>query len=215
VTLRIILADDHPIMLEGLRALFEREPDMEIVGLAHTGREAAKLAEKLAPDLVIMDVSMPDLNGIEATRQILARNPDMKIIALTIHSDTRYALEMIRAGAKGYILKQCAYEEIKRAVRCVMKGEAYLSPGITGSLLFALTGPGPAAESGAFSTLSPREREVLQLLAEGKTSRDIASYLNISIKTVDTHKMNILHKLGLKTLAELVRYAIREGMVEA
>jgi DNA-binding NarL/FixJ family response regulator len=202
-------------MLEGLKALFERERDMEIVGLAHTGREAAKLAEKLVPDLVIMDVSMPDLNGIEATRQILAQNPAMKIIALTIHSDTRYALEMIKAGVKGYILKQCAYEEIKRAVRSVMKGEAYLSPGITGSLLLALTGPGRAAAGGVFSALSPREREILQMLAEGKTSRDISSQLNISTKTVDTHKMNILHKLGLKSLAELVRYAIREGLMEA
>lgn len=215
MSVRIVLADDHPIMLEGLKALFERERDMEIVGLAHTGREAVRLVEKLVPDVVIMDVSMPDLNGIEATRKLLALDPAVKVIALTIHSDARYAVEMIKAGAKGYILKQCAYEEIKRAVRSVVKGEGYLSPGITGSVLGALIGQGPEAKSGVFSSLSSREREILQMLAEGKTSRSVAAQLNISIKTVDTHKANIMHKLGLNSVADLVRYAIREGVVEA
>jgi DNA-binding NarL/FixJ family response regulator len=215
MAVRIILADDHAIMLEGLKSLFERERDLEIVGVAHNGREAVRLAEKLAPDVVIMDVSMPDLNGIEAARKIMSQNPGMKVIALTIHSDARYAVEMIKAGARGYILKQCAYEEIKRAVRIVVKGEAYLSPGITGNLLGTLTGQDRDAKNGAFSTLSPREREVLQMLAEGQNSRGISSRLNISTKTVDTHKMNIMHKLNLKSLADLVRYAIREGLVEA
>ena len=215
MAVRIILADDHSIMLEGLKALFERDRDMEVVGMAHTGREAVRLAEKLSPDVVIMDVSMPDLNGIEATRQIMAQDPEKKVIALTIHSDARYAVEMIKAGARGYILKQCAYEEIRRAVRCVVKGEAYLSPGITGSLLGSLTGQAPEAGGGAFGFLSPRERDVLQMLAEGKSSREMASMLNLSIKTVDTHKMNIMHKLKLRSVADLVRYAIREGLVEA
>lgn len=214
MAVRIILADDHSIMLEGLKALLEREPDIEIVGLAQTGRQAVKLAASLKPDLVIMDVSMPDLNGIEATRQILAQDPGMKVVALTIHSDARYAMEIIKAGAKGYILKQCAYEEIKRAIRSVVQGDAYLSPGITGSLLGTLSGQVQPCPVGAFTSLSPREREVLQLLAEGKTSRNTAILLHISVKTVDTHKMHIMQKLGLGSFADLVRYAIREGLVE-
>lgn len=212
---RIILADDHPIMLEGLKALLEREHDMEVVGLALTGRDAVYLTAKLAPDIVIMDVSMPELNGIEATRQIVAQHPGVKVIALTIHSDARYAMEMLKAGARGYIPKQCAYEELSRAVRSVKMGQAYLSPGVTGSLLESLTGQGGGGKSSAFSSLTPREREILQLLAEGNTSRAAAEKINISIKTVDTHKVNIMRKLGLKSLAELVRYAIREGISTA
>lgn len=212
---RIILADDHPIMLEGLKALLEREPDMEVVGLVMNGRDAVYLTNKLAPDIVIMDVSMPELNGIEATRQILAQHPNVKVIALTIHSDARYAMEMLKAGARGYIPKQCAYEELARAVRSVKMGQAYLSPGVTGNLLESLTGQGGGSKSSAFSSLTPREREILQLLAEGNTSRAVADKINISIKTVDTHKVNIMRKLGLKSLAELVRYAIREGISTA
>lgn len=212
---RIILADDHPIMLEGLKALLEREPDMEVVGLVMNGRDAVCLTNKLAPDIVIMDVSMPELNGIEATRQILAQHPNVKVIALTIHSDARYAMEMLKAGARGYIPKQCAYEELSRAVRSVKMGQAYLSPGVTGNLLESLTGQGGGGKASAFSSLTPREREILQLLAEGNTSRAVAEKINISIKTVDTHKVNIMRKLGLKSLAELVRYAIREGISTA
>ncbi len=209
---RIVLADDHRIMLEGLRILIGRDPGLQVVGQAGNGRDAVNLARRLRPDLVIMDVSLPELNGIEATRQVTAENPECKVIALSIHADTRYVLEMLKAGASGYLLKQCAFEELSRAIREVMANRAYLGPDVTHSLLKDYVQYFSRDEASAYTTLSPREREVLQLLAEGRSTREVAERLNLSVKTVETHRQNLMRKLGFQSTAQLVKYAIREGI---
>jgi len=183
-----------------------------VVGEAEDGRETVQLVQKLAPAVVIMDIGMPDLNGIEATRQIIAEHPHIKVVALSMHSDRRFVSEMLKAGASAYLLKDCAFEELVSAILTVMKNKIYLSPGIAGVVIENFIRNAPKSESSVFSLLSDREREVLQLMAEGKATKAIASHLHVSIKTVETHRINIMTKLDLHSVAELTKYAIREGL---
>lgn len=206
--IRILLADDHRIMRQALRALLEREKEIDVVAEAGNGQEVLDLAVRFAPDLVIMDVGMPGLNGIEATKQLLARQPAIKVIALSAYSDRRFVLGMLEAGASGYIIKAAAGEELIRAIHSVRKNRHYLCPEVSVALGDAVSGQDQKAEV----TLGRREMEVLKLLAEGVRSPDIALRLNISPGTVEVHRRNIMHKLGLHSVAELTRYAIREGL---
>ncbi len=210
--IKIILADDHQIVRQGLRMLLASEPDMMVVGESDNGRDAVKLAQELAPDVILMDISMPDLNGIDATRQIVAINSKVKIIALSMHSDSLFVLNMLRSGAWGYLLKDCALEELVKAIRTVMRDKTYISPGVSDILIkdFAHT---LAVEPGsAYTLLTPREREVLQLMAEGRNTLQIANTLCLSSKTVEAHRKQIMNKVGINNVAELTKYAIRQGL---
>ena len=209
--MKILLVDDHKMMRDGLRAILEKE-DLEVVGEAASGREALAQARRLRPQVVVMDISMPDLNGIDATGKLLAELPGVKVIALSMNSDRRYVLAMFKAGAVGYLLKNAASEELIAAVRAVADDLTYVSPAIASLIVDdALDGKRPG-QGPALRTLSLREREVLQLLAEGKSSKDIAARLDIAVPTVETHRRQIMDKLGLRTIAELTKYAIREGL---
>jgi DNA-binding NarL/FixJ family response regulator len=213
MSIRIILADDHQIIREGIRSLLDKEPDMEVIGEAKNGREAVDLTVQLVPDVVVMDIGMPDLNGMEATRQIVEQVSDVKVLALSMHSDRQFAAGILAAGASGYLLKDAAFDELAEAIRSVHKGQCYLSPGITGVVLNdyveRLAKPG---DTTPFSALTKREREILQLLAEGWTTKRISENLHVSIKTVETHRQHVMDKLELHSLADLTKYAIREGL---
>jgi DNA-binding NarL/FixJ family response regulator len=209
---RVLLADDHQIVRNGLRQLLENEEGMEIVSEADNGRDAVRISKELRPDIVIMDVAMADMNGIEATRRIMAVNPETKVLALSMHKEKRLIFEMFDAGAKGYLLKECAFEEVMRAIRVVQQGELYLSPKITGAVLEDYLERMRGDSAADRPSLTPREREVLQLLAEGKNAKEIAFLLDVNISTVETFRHLIMKKLRLNTVAELTRYAIREGL---
>jgi len=214
--MKVVIADDHKILCEGLRVLLEKQPGVEVIGIARNGREVVKLALELLPDLVIMDIAMPDLNGIEATRQILLQNKAIKVVALSMHSDSRYVHGMLSAGVSGYLLKDCAFEELGRAVKAVSENKVYLSPAIAGVVVESLkNNPGSAPIASKIASISPREREVFQLLAEGNTIRDISQKLHLSIKTIETYRRQIMEKLGIRSIAELTKYAIREGLTSA
>jgi DNA-binding NarL/FixJ family response regulator len=213
MTVRVLIADDHKIMLAGLRSLLEKQSDIEVVGEAENGRKAVQLAQEKKPDVVVMDVSMPDLNGIEATTQILENLPETRVIALSMHSDKRFVMGMLRAGAAGYLLKDCASQELANAIAQVAGGKKYLSPEITGVVIDDfLRGSVQEEDETVASVLSAREREVLQLIAEGWSTKQIASHLYVSIKTIETHRRQIMKKLDLHTIADLTKYAIREGL---
>lgn len=207
---KILLADDHQIMREGLVALLEREPGLKVVGQAADGRTAVRLARDLQPDVVVMDVSMPDLNGIDATRQILAENRKVKVIALSMHGHRHFVKGMLQAGASAYLLKHSASQELIKAIQLVMTGRVYLSPEIAGVVVEDYKAP--AADTSVFSLLTPREREVLQLFAEGKTPRQIAEALHLGLKTVEAYRRQIMEKLEFQSLVDLVKYAVREGL---
>jgi DNA-binding NarL/FixJ family response regulator len=209
--IRILIADDHKIFREGLRTLLQSRGDIQVIGEADNGRTVVSLAAQLQPDIVIMDVAMPDLNGIEATRQITTIRADAKVLALSMHSDSRFVTRMLQAGAQGYLLKDCAFEELALAIDTIASEGVYLSPGVTGVVVRDYMQHLSANESSA-SALSPREREVLQLVAEGLTTKDIASKLHISVKTVETHRKQIMDKLEIRSVAELTKYAVREGL---
>lgn len=210
----ILLADDHKIVRDGLCALLEREADFTVVAAVQDGRTALEKVTALAPSVAILDIGMPDLNGIEAARRIKAARPQTLVIGLSMHADRRFIAEMLRAGASGYLLKDCAFEELNRAIRAVVGGGTWLSPRIAGTVIedyinqLAAGAPAPAG------TLSDREREVLQLIAEGMTTKHIALKLGVSTKTIETHRQNIMNKLDLHSVAELTKYAIREGITE-
>jgi DNA-binding NarL/FixJ family response regulator len=213
MTTRILLADDHAIVCDGLRTLLDAQPDLSVVAVAHDGATAVRLAREHAPDVAVLDVAMPELNGIDATRQLLSERPALRVIALSMHSDRRYVTGMLAAGAAGYLLKDSAFEELAQAIRTVLAGRVYLSPGIAGIVTQELTRHAaglPTAPAGP--ALTDREREVLQLLAEGYTARQIAARLCRSVKTVETHRRRLMEKVGVATLAELTKYALREGM---
>ena len=212
--LRILLGDDHVIVREGLKALLKDMHDVEVVGEADNGRDIIKLCKEKSPDVIIMDVSMPDLNGVEATRQIVADFPKTRVIALSMHSSRRVVEEMIQAGAKGYVVKNSAFDELAVALDSIRANKAYISPSVAGFLLDRIVNPSQESPT-AGAMLSPREREVLQLLTEGKKAKDIAVRLNVSLSTVETHRRNIMQKLDMHTLPELTKFAIREGITTA
>ena len=208
---RILIADDHKIFREGLRTLLQNRGDIEVIGEADNGRSVVGLAAELRPDVVIMDVAMPDLNGIEATRQIMSGRAPAKVLALSMHSDSRFVTRMLQAGAQGYLLKDCAFEELALAIDTIVGDGVYLSPGVTGVVVRDYV-QHLAEGDGGIAALSPREREVLQLVAEGLTTKDIAAKLHISVKTVETHRKQIMDKLEIRSVAELTKYAVREGL---
>jgi DNA-binding NarL/FixJ family response regulator len=210
--IKVLLADDHVMMRGGLRMVLEQNAELAVVGEAEDGREAVRLAKKLSPDVVVMDIAMPDMNGIEATRQIVADHPGSKVIALSMHSDRHFVSEMLKAGATAYLLKQCAVDELIAAIKTVLKNQTYLSPCISGVVVDHFVRNSSKSEPSVFSHLTDREREVLQLMAEGKTSKEIAFQLHLSIKTIETHRMKVMEKLNIHTVAELTKYAIREGL---
>jgi len=212
MTIRVLLADDHQIIREGLRSLLTDQKDIEVVAEADNGRSALTFVEKIRPDIVLMDIAMPDINGIEATRQIKAATPDIRILALSMHSDQRFVGDMLRAGASGYLLKDCAGAELVQAIRTVYEGKVYLSPAIAGIVTEGFINPAGAMGVDARQVLTVRELEVVQLLAEGLSTKEVAFKLNVSIKTVETHRKNIFDKLNLSSIAELTKYAIREGL---
>jgi len=210
---KIIIADDHKIVREGLRTLLEKLSGFKVVGEACDGVQSLEKANELQPHLIIMDISMPVLNGIEATRQILQKVPSTRIIALSMHADRRFVLEALKAGVKGYLLKDSAFEELQTAIKTVLNNQVFLSSSITDLVVreFIQQSEVGVAKS-AYVILSPREREILQLFAEGHSTKEIANHLRISIKTVETHRKQVMDKLNLHSIAELTKYAIREGL---
>jgi DNA-binding NarL/FixJ family response regulator len=211
MTVQILLAEDHNIVREGLRALLATEAEFEVIGEASDGRTAVARVAELSPDVIVMDLHMPDLNGIEATRRVLAEKPNVKIIGLSANSDPNLILEMLKAGASGYVVKDSAFQELSEAIRTVMQNKVYLSPAVQNVLVDDYV-RGAEGRSTAFSTLSSREREVLQLTAEGKATKEVARMLSVSVKTVETHRRNIMMKLNIDNVAQLTKYAIREGL---
>ena len=209
-TIRILLADDHTIVRQGLKLILSAHPDLEVIGEAANGREAVELASKLKPDIVLMDVAMPELNGIEATRRMVHETPRLRVLVLSMHKEAVYVREILKAGARGYILKDAIDTELLSAVRSVAKGDGYISPAVSGALLSDyrqnVTDP--------LDLLSSREREVLQLIAEGKTNKEIATKLNLSVYTVDSHRGKVMEKLNLHSTGELVRFAMKHGLVD-
>ncbi len=210
--LRILLVEDHKIVREGLKKLLEQQPDVKVVAEAADGATAVALAQQHRPALVIMDITLPDMNGIEATRKILGENPRAKVIALSMHSDRRFVLEMLKAGANGYLLKDSAFEELASAIATAMAGRTYLSSQITDLVVKEYIAHDKDKGGTAFSLLTSREREVLQLLAEGCTTKQTATKMNLSAKTIETHRKQIMDKLNAHSIAELTKYAIREGL---
>lgn len=213
MTTRILLADDHMLFRQGLRAMLEKNRDMNVVGEARNGRETVQLAQRLSPQVVIMDITMPDMNGIEATRKIVGRDPKIKVLALSMHSNRRFVLEILKAGAKGYLLKDCAFEELTAALRSVLRDKIYLSAEIADTMLNDYVRDSARKKDGSvFSLLTPREQEVLKLLTEGKSAKQIAYVFGLSVKTVETHRQKIMSKLNIHSIAEMTKYAIREGL---
>jgi len=212
VTVKILLADDHTIVLEGLKSMLERSSAFTVVGTASDGLAAVKMARDLVPDLAILDISMPALNGIEAARRMLEANPAIRIIILSMHADGRFITEALKAGALGYLLKESAFEELSAAIAAVMAGQAFLSAAITDTVVKDYIRHLERQGSTVFSVLSAREREVLQLLSEGLATKQIAARLGVSIKTVETHRKQIMDKLDIHSIAELTKYAVREGI---
>ena len=208
--IRILLADDHAVVRQGFKMILNAQADMEIVGEAGNGRQAVELAEQLRPDVVVMDVSMPELNGIEATRRLASSVPHARVVALSMHKDSVYVREILRAGARGYLLKDSGAADLVAAIHAVASGESYLSPAVSNAVLDDyrrhVTNP--------IDLLTSREREVLQLLAEGRTNKEIAGVLNLSVYTVDAHRGRIMEKLNLHSISELVRFAVRNGLIE-
>ena len=207
---RILLGDDHPILREGLKSLLCKN-GLDVAGEAGDGRSAVKLARKVRPEVAILDISMPLLNGIEATKQICSESPQVKVIVMSMHSASHFVLAALHAGAAGYLLKDSAFEELLVAVRSVLQGQVYLSPAIARVVVKASLRQ-PSSKRAVHRKTSSREREVLQLLVEGKSTKEIASTLYVSVKTIETHRKQIMDKLDLHTIADLTKYAIREGV---
>lgn len=212
--IRIVLADDHTIMRSGLRAVLDRYPDMEVVGEAADGRQAIQCVDELQPDAIVMDVAMPNLNGIEAARQISSRHPTVSIVVLSMHSDEGYVLRALKAGARGYLLKDSAEGDLITAIRAVSQGKAFFSPAISRMLVDDyMRQLQQRGVEDSYELLTTREREILQLLAEGRSNKDIARMLDLSLYTVETHRSNLMEKLNLHGIPELMLYAIRKGVI--
>jgi len=212
MAIKVILVDDHRILRDGLRTLLDKEAGMEVVGEAENGRKAVRLAGDLKPDVVILDITMSDLNGIDAARKIIAESSRIKVIALSMHSDRRFVKGMLQAGASAYLLKDCAFDELTHAIRMVSSGKIYLSNSIADIVIKDYTISLQNKLASVTSTLTAREREVLQLLAEGRTTKQIASQLYVSVKTIETHRREIMNKLNIHSVAALTKYAVREGL---
>jgi DNA-binding NarL/FixJ family response regulator len=212
MTVRIVLADDHQLVREGLRNLLHSQPDMEVVGEASNGMEAIQLVRQLLPQVVLMDVSMPDVNGIEATREISKEFPNTKVIALSMHSDKHHVDGMIRAGALSYLMKNCAFDELILAIQSVLQGKPYLSPEVAGMVVDGYLHTQTGTHGVSAHALTLREREILQHIAEGISTKDIAIRLSVSVKTVETHRRQLMEKLKIHSVAGLTKYAIREGL---
>jgi len=211
-SIKILLVDDHKILRTGVRGLIERQPDLQVVAEAEDGRTAVQLSGKLAPDVVIMDISMQDLNGIEATRQITHGTPRTKVIILSMHSSQKFVTDVFKAGASGYLLKDCDFSEMVTAIRAVVANETYVCPQIATVLRKDYLQRILQSETATAAALTPRERETLQLMAEGKSTKEIAFAFNLSVKTVEVHRQRIMEKLNIHSIAELTKYAIREGL---
>ncbi len=209
--IRLLLVDDHAILREGLRALLSYYPDVEVVGEAGDGAEAIESVERLAPDVILMDIAMPGMNGLEATRRIREKHPEAHILVLTQYDDQRYVIPFLKAGVSGYVVKRALGSDLIDAVRAVARGESFLYPSVASTVLEELRQPAAEEVSGE-NALTPREREILQRVAAGETSRQIALALNLSAKTVEWHRGNLMNKLGLRSVAELVRYAVEHGL---
>ncbi len=212
MSIRIILADDHAVLRHGLSKLLENEKDMEVIAQAKDGYSIINLAKELSPDVVIMDIGMPELNGIEATRQITKNCASVKVIALSMHSGKNFILEMFKAGASAYLLKDCEFEELINAIRTVITNKKYISPTISDVVVENYVYGTDDKKESAFSILTTREREILQLLTEGKSTKQIAKKLHVSPKTVEAHRLNMMDKLKLESIAQLTKYAIQEGL---
>jgi len=212
--IHILLADDHTILRDGIRALIAGEPDMLVIGEAEDGHTAVKMALQLEPDVVLLDIAMPLLNGLEATRQIKRDNPNIKILVLTMHENEEYIRQVLASGAMGYILKDAAARDLLSAIRAVQRGEAVLSPAITRLVIEDYLRWGELQTTSTENGLSPREREILQLIAEGYTNKQIAGILSIAVKTVQTHRANLMKKLDLHDRGELIKYAIQKKIID-
>lgn len=212
--IRIAIADDHGVMREGLRLQLMQHEGFEVVGEAGDGRQAVKIAEELAPDVMIMDIGMPNLNGIEATTQIVKRNPKVRVVILSVHSDEEYLLRALNAGAKGYLLKESAHLDLKRAVEAVAQGNSFFSPTISRMLMQDFVQQlQRRGIKDSYDLLTDREKEIFQLLAEGRSNKDIAAMLNLSVYTVETHRTRIMQKLDLHSAVEIVMYAVRKKII--
>lgn len=212
--IKVLLADDHTIVRKGLRSLLEAESDIEVVGEAENGSEAMEKAEALQPDLIVMDHTMPVLNGLEATRQIRQRNPEIQILILTMHTNQEYVFQFLQAGAAGYLVKESAPDELVAAIHAIRRGESFLSPAVSKTVIDEyVRRVQDVAPPDSYSQLTPREREILQLIAEGYTNREISEQLVISAKTAAVHRTNIMQKLDLHNMADLTKYAIRKGII--
>jgi DNA-binding NarL/FixJ family response regulator len=211
---RVLLADDHTLIRAGLRLVIDQEPEFTVVGEAADGRQAVALAEQLKPDIVVMDIGMPGLNGIEACRQVRENLPDTQVVMLSMHSDEGYVLRALKAGARAYLLKDSAEADLARAIRAASEGKSFFSPSVGKVLLedYMRTLQRTGAED-SYELLSPREREILQLVAEGKSSKEIAGLLNLSVHTVETHRARVMQKLNLRGIPELTLYAVRKGII--
>ena len=210
--IRLLIVDDHKIFREGLRSMIEKKPDIEVAGEADSGVTAIKLFQELLPDVIIMDIVMPGMNGIETTRHIIQQTSKAKIIGLSMHEDVRFASEMLKAGASGFLLKDCAFRELVDAINTVMEGGIYLSPQMKDALIKLHISLLSNGNNSSPSVLSPRELEILKLIADGRSAKQIAAQLNLSIKTIEAHRQNIMEKLNLRSVAELIKYSIREGL---
>jgi DNA-binding NarL/FixJ family response regulator len=211
--LRILIADDHEVARKGIRALIESHPGWEVCGEAADGREAVKASARLKPDLVLLDIGMPSLNGLDATRQILAENPETRVLILTMHDSEQVVREVLAAGARGFLLKSDAGRDLVSAVEALQARRTFFTTKVAQLVLEGYLHPGPEAEPPYRSVLTPREREVIQLLAEGKTTKEVATTLNLSVKTVETHRTNLMRKLDLHSVVDLTLYAVRNGIV--
>ncbi len=213
--IRVLIVDDHGIIRAGLRSLLNQYEDIQVVGEAADGWEAIELATRLRPDVVLMDIAMPRLRGIEATAEIRQRLPETHVLALTVHDRKEYFFAILKAGGSGYVLKESEPEELLAAIRAVYQGDVYLSPGIARSVFSAYLNGGDEEAADRYESLTLREREVFQLVAEGRTTREIAEILHLSVKTVEKHRSSVMRKLRLQNLADLMKYAIRKGIVQA